>query len=315
MQTDSPDNGAQSSSAAAGWSGLAETAAGNTVIAAGPEKGCGKSTVLNTLLQHLHAAGKYAAVMSIGFERGGTRQPRTGMAAGQGEFLLQEGDIAITSLPLLKRARACAEILEQVPGRSNAGKLVICRLHRDCRISLLGPEHLSVMAGAVRLIRDSGWADTVLIDGAGGRITQTAAIPDAVPVLSAVITAQNIGRILPKLRLLSLTAGAEQIAAAEWSIRSNPDGVKNVLWPGPLCESDLEKLSGKLEAIHLEDATKIFISPQKYAVLAGRCHISFDQTIRPLAACISCRGLTDEQERKIKEDLDALHPFINPFSI
>jgi RecA/RadA recombinase len=139
-----------------------------TVIA-GHEKGSGKTTFFNAALAEAQKYGPVGA-FTIGFE---------GAKASPSMTKVGPGDVIITTITLARTAEARLEIIEALSGRSAIGPLCVARAMRGGSASLVGPEGFSQLAAAIEFAQSNGLVESILIDGAAGRLTQAGAIPNA----------------------------------------------------------------------------------------------------------------------------------------
>ena len=166
-----------------------------TVIA-GYGKGSGKTTFFNASLVEAQKHGPVGA-FTIGFE---------GTKASPSITKVRPGDVVITTAALARAAEARLEIVEALGGRSAIGPLCVARAVRGGGASLVGPEHFSQLASAIEFVQGNGLAETILIDGAAGRLTQAGAVPNAQLVYCARADSANIKRVAAHLEMISALA-------------------------------------------------------------------------------------------------------------
>ncbi|MCR5662648.1 MAG: hypothetical protein K6G50_11070 [bacterium] len=252
----------------------------NITAVAGASKGSGKTAFLNYMLPSLRSFGP-VSVLTIGSDVRGTKEASR-------EIALEEGDVAVTTLPLLKNSSASFEILDIIPGRSSLGRLAAARARRPGTVQMIGSEHISDIKNAAETILNEGWAASAVVDGAGSRITQAAALGGVNFIYTMRITRTNLQQSAEKLKMLDKIRGLDI-----WPEGAEPDGTMRI-WEGPLSSSHLKELDDVKELV-IEDFTKIFLLPQEFAALAARCHIYMREPFQLLCASVFADNVTDAQ--------------------
>lgn len=306
---------------------LGDLGYGKSLAIVGLERGSGKTTLTDNLLQLSRRTNSPVAVLSIGYERPargsnsssghyhGASLPRpaaTESTETTGEYRVSPGDLVFTTLALLHRAQIEAEILALSEGRADLGGLVLARVHRPGRVSLAGAEHFSQLAEMIRLIRTSNWAHTILVDGAAGRITQIRALGEDLQfILTVHLNRRNYVGSLARLRFLDQAASTPVLDANAWQTACGSYSSAYVNWTGPLCQSDLAALPQDLKLLRLEDLTKVFIEPTAYARLYQRGQICLARSIQPLAVYVSTQGLGPSEQIELEETMPHLQVLID----
>ncbi len=258
--------------------GLAGAAGAVTAIT-GFEKGSGKTTFLNHALPLVRQAGP-VAIFTIGVD--GALKARDTSAASP-EIRVDRGDLVMTTEAFARSSTARFEVLEALPGRSSLGRLFLGRALRGGSVTLVGSEHLSVLAEVIAQVRQEGWATSVLVDGAVNRITQVAALGDLGFAFTARIDRSNLAKAATRIRHLSLLA----------QLPVEPTPSADVLQlEGPLGPSQLAELPEGTQRLSIEDFTKVFLEPADLARACQRLDISVRRAFRLLCVAVTLRDIT-----------------------
>lgn len=254
-------------------------AAGMVTAITGFEKGSGKTTFLNHALSILRASGP-VAVFTIGVD--GALKAREASAPPP-DIRVEPGDLVLTTDAFARTSTARFEILDALPGRSTLGRLFLGRTLRRGSVTLVGSEHLSVLADVIEQVRREGWATSVLVDGAVNRVTQIAALGDLGFVFTARIDRGNLARAAARIRNLGLLAALPvEAAPSERALRIE----------GPLGTAQLAALPDGTEKLSIEDFTKVFLEPAELARLLQRVEVSVRREFRLLGLAVSLRDVT-----------------------
>jgi hypothetical protein len=179
---------------------------------------------------------------------------------------------------------------------------------------MIGSEHISDIKNAAETILSEGWAASAVVDGAGSRITQAAALGGVNFIYTMRITRTNLQQSADKLKMLDAvsrldiwhdgaepgagvaeTASVSEPALAGAAPRAEVCGESAPrFWEGPLSSSHLKELDD-IKALVIEDFTKIFLLPQEFAALAARCHIYMREPFQLLCASVFADNVTDAQ--------------------
>ncbi|HWQ07736.1 MAG TPA: hypothetical protein VN436_01465, partial [Holophaga sp.] len=169
---------------------------GAVTAVTGFEKGSGKTTFLNHALSIARPAGP-VAVFSIGVD-GSLKARETGAAVP--EIRVFPGDVVLTTELFARASGARFEVLETLPGRTALGRLLVGRALRGGSVTLVGPEHFSLLAEIIDLVRRERWAASVLVDGAVNRITQVSALGDVRFVFTVRADRANLAKVSERVR-------------------------------------------------------------------------------------------------------------------
>jgi len=245
---------------------------GRVTFITGPEKDCGKTTLLNACLALARGAGEQPAFLGIGFD-GEARDSLSGLRKPRIEA--RAGEVFVTAEPYLRASRCLPEVLDVLPGSTALGRLAIARAHRAGAVTLVGPERNELAAWAVSRIRDEGWARTVLVDGAINRITQVAAFGGARFVFSLRVSPADLARQARRLRLVSALLGLPALGAppggagggAGLAAAAGPAVLPRPIHflEGPLTRESAERVPREAATVVVEDFTKVFLDGQDLA--------------------------------------------------
>lgn len=254
--------------------------AGRTTALCGPCKGCGKSTALIWASGGSHRAGS-VAIMSIGSHL-------HARAAALPSLALHPGDVVLTAQPLAQASPASLEILALVPGRARQGRLVLARAHRTGTVELVGPEFFSVLQETVQLIRAEGWAQTVLIDGAAGRLTQMGALTEAQFLYVMQISPANLPSALEQLHLLDALVNLPLVPASAAVHRLDH----------PLTEDLVASLPHPCPAVTIADMSQVLLSAPSWQALRRETAVYVERRISLVGVLLVLRDLSRPELEK-----------------
>jgi len=248
---------------------LAEVAGAVTAVA-GFEQGSGKTSFLDLALACARAAGP-AAAFTIGVDGAGR--------GGGSAIHVAPGDVVMTTEAFARASDARFELLEAVPGRTGLGHLLLGRAVRAGSVTLVGPAHLSTLAEAIARVREEGWAPSVLVDGAVGRITQAGALGEAQFVFTVRVDPANLARASARLRALAALAALPEAGPEALPLR------------GPVTLDTLKAIP-EGTALSAEDFTRFFMEPLDVPRVLDRYRWSVARRFRLLGFAASLRGVT-----------------------
>jgi hypothetical protein len=241
----------------------AKKLSGRVTCITGPERQCGKTSLLNAALASLRASGEKPAFFSVGFD--GEARLKAASAGGT-RITCEEGEIIVSSERYLEGMSPSPELLDVVPGSTALGRLAIARARRAGQVTLVGPERNEYAAWIVERIRTELWAKSILVDGSMNRITQVASFAGARFLFSLRVGESNMEaeaeRICRLYRLASLRSAAEL-----------PEEEARGLYPvsGALTAETAGRLPEALRSVVVEDFTKVFLRASELrAFLRGR---------------------------------------------
>jgi hypothetical protein len=279
-----------------------EGAAGAVTAITGFEKGSGKTTFLNYALPLVRRSGP-VAVFTIGVD--GALKARDS-AAPPPAIHVEAGDLVMTTDAFARAATARFEILEAIPGRSTLGKLFLGRAVRRGSVTLVGCEHLSVLADKITQVRQEGWATSVLVDGAVNRLTQVSALGELGFVFTVRIDRGNLHRAAARMQNLHRLAGLPVV------VDPSADTLRI---EGPLDPSRLTELAPEVRGISVEDFTKVFLEPAELARALQRLEFSVRRGFRLICFAVALRDVSrDELLRALGEPLQESLLF-NPYEV
>lgn len=271
--------------------------AGAVTAVTGFEKGSGKTTFLNLALAYARACGP-VALFTIGVD-GGLKARDT--AAPVGELHVEPGDVVMTTETFARASDARFEVLEAVPGRSALGQLLLGRAVRPGSITLVGTEHLSILAQLIARVRDEGWVRSVLVDGAVNRITQVSALGPMQFVFTVRVDPSNLERVAARIQAL------DALAALPTGPGPGPQ------LQGPITPALLAELPQGAAAFSAEDFTKFFLEPQELQRTLARYQCSVRRAFQLLGCSVALRDVSRAEFLKAVGPRAAERILFNPF--
>lgn len=285
-----------------------------TVFIAGSEKNAGKTTFLNYLLRRVRPVTT-PAFLSIGVDGEtrdlvfGTQKPR---------IFTEPGDFLVTTGEMLDLSDGLFELREVFPFRTALGRIVAAKTLRSGHVELVGPETNDQLAGILSYLRAREGIDTILVDGAAGRITQVAAESSADDPRSRStiagsfayvlkVTPGNLNTAVDKLKRLTIM---EDIPAFE------PAGVKGKTFfvRGALTRQRADSIPDDAVNLVIDDFTKIFLDWRRLKRLAGKNKLHFRQKYDLLCAVLVLHDVSREDFLRISgNSMDAGRLFFNPY--
>lgn len=248
---------------------------GAVTVVTGFEKGSGKTTFLNLALPYARRRGP-VAIFGIGVD--GALKARESSRPAPA-IHLEAGDLVITTEAFARASSAQLEVLESL-GSGSLGRLFLGRALRGGSATVVGPEHLGTLAGSIARVRQEGWAESILVDGAINRITQVGALGEVAFVYTVRVDRGNLTRVAARLRgldaLMSLPPAPPEAFAFE----------------GPLTPSTLKTLPEGCTALSLEDFTKCFLEPEELLRLLGRLQLSLRRRFDLVGISAALRDLS-----------------------
>jgi hypothetical protein len=253
---------------------------GAVTAVTGFEKGSGKTTFLNYALPCARAFGP-VAVFTIGVD-GSLKAKETGVAVP--EIRVEPGDIVLTTEAFARASGARFEVLDALPGRTALGKLMVGRTVRAGSITLVGPEHFSLMAEVIDRVRSEGWARSILVDGAVNRITQVSALGDVQFAYTVRADRSNLARVSARIRAIA------ELSALPMEV----PGPASHRIEGPITTERLKMLPEGLTEISVDDFTKFFLEPSELFRALARYRFSVRKAFKLLCCSITLRDVTRE---------------------
>lgn len=275
--------------------------AGGVTAVTGFEKGSGKTTFLNALVPVARRAGP-VALFSIGVD-GGLKASGGGRAP---EVRVEAGDVVLTADGFARVSSARLEVLETLPDPSVLGRLFLGRAVREGEVTLVGPENLAALSGAIDLVRREGWAASSLVDGSASRVTQVGALDGARFVFTVRVDRGNLPRVAERLRAL--------VALASLPVVPQPPA-GTLRLEGPLTEEVRESLPRGLSGLSLEDFTKSFLPPKVLLRLLDEVSCSVRRGFRLLGVAASLRDVTGRELREAAGPAVAARLLENPYEV
>jgi len=272
---------------------------GAVTVITGFEKGSGKTTFLN----HAHSIARHSgpvAVFTIGVD--GAQKARGAQASP--EIRVCPGDIVMTTESFARSSTARFEILEALPGRSSLGPLFLGRALRGGSVTVVGSEHLSVLADMIHRVRLEHWAQSVLVDGSVNRLTQIQALGEVNFAFTARIDRANFSRVGSRIRNLAALAALPL-----------EDGAPNLCFEGIVNSVALAALPAGTDRFSIEDFTKVFLEPGELSRALERFELSVRRRFQLLCIAVTLRDVERD------EFLDAVGPgaaasvLFNPYEV
>lgn len=254
---------------------------GAVTAVTGFEKGSGKTTFLNHALPLARSTGP-VAVFTIGVD-GSLKAREAGMSVP--EIRVEPGDIVLTTEGFARISEARFEILEALPGRSALGPLLVGRAVRGGSVTLVGSEHLSLLAELIGRVRHEGWARTVLVDGAVNRLTQVSALGDVRFVFTVRADRANLGRVAGRVRALVNLADLPLEAEDPLALRLE----------GPVTPETMKTVPEGTAALSVGDFTKFFLEPGELVRVLGRYRFSVRRAFELIGVAVTLRQVTREE--------------------
>lgn len=232
-----------------------EELSGRVTFITGPERRCGKTSLLNAALASLRNSGERAAFFGIGFD-GEARDDARSAAdfSGKTRIDCEAGEVVVSSERYLKALCPLPEILDVVPGSTALGRLAIARASGAGPVALVGPERNEYAAWIVERIRSEGWARTILVDGSINRITQAASFAGARFLFSLRVSESSLERDVERIcRLYRLSS----LRALSGLSEEEAEGAYRVI--GALTQETAGLVPEASRSVVVDDFTKVFL--------------------------------------------------------
>lgn len=274
--------------------------AGAVTAITGFEKGSGKTTLLNYAHSIARPSGP-VAVFTIGVD--GAQKARDSHIAPP-EIVVKAGDIVMTTQPFARASTARFEILEAIPGRSSLGALFLGRALRDGAVTLVGSDHLSVLAEMIGRVRKENWAHSVLVDGSVNRLTQIRALGDVNFAFTARIDRSNLARVGSRLRNLAALAALPALAEPPQDVH-RIEGIVN--------SEALAVLPAGARRLSIEDFTKVFLEPAELSRALERFDFSVRRALHLLCCAVTLRDVEREELLQTVGPMAGAKLLFNPY--
>ncbi|MCE1228050.1 MAG: CobW-like GTP-binding protein [Firmicutes bacterium] len=274
--------------------------AGAVTAITGFEKGSGKTTFLGHALPQLRAHGP-VAVFTIGVD--GAQKARESRSPAS-EIRVEPGDVVMTTQPFAHHGSARLEVLEALPGRSSLGHLFLGRVVRGGSVTLVGSDHLSVLADVVARVREEGLATSVVVDGAVNRLTQVGALGEVGYIVTARVDRSNLLRAAAHLRHFVTLAG----------LPIDPHPASDVHRMEDVLDADrLARLPSEVKVLSVEDFTKIFLDPALLARTLERRAITVRRGFRLLGLAVTLRDVERDELKRALGEAVSEQVIFNPY--
>ena len=279
-----------------------EGVAGAVTAITGFDKGSGKTTFLS----HAHSIARRSgpvALFTIGVD--GAQKARDSHLSPP-EIQVKTGDIVMTTQSFARSSNARFEILEAVPGRSAQGSLFLGRALREGAVTLVGSDHLSVLATMIDRVRQEHWADSVLVDGAVNRITQIQALGEVNFVFTARLDRSSLTRAGGRIRNLAALAGLP--------VEPEPAGDRHRI-EGVLNSETLAGVPIGTTRLSIEDFTKVFLESAELSRTLERFDISVRRAFRLLGFAVTLRDVNRAELLQAVGPEAAGRVLFNPYEV
>jgi hypothetical protein len=253
---------------------------GRVTVFTGFGKGSGKTTIFGAAVNGAQKAGA-VGIFTIGFDGVGDKSPI---------IQVNPKDVLITTVPLTRVADASLDIIEALPGRSAIGRLCLARVVRGGTAALVGPEHFSQLASAIDLVRQKNLVNSILIDGAVGRITHVGALPDSQFLYCARADAANFKRVAENIELISALSS---LPTDDDGHREDSADIKLYI-EGPLTVPILEAIPEKIKQITIESLSDCFLDAASFKRASRRLSISVRRHRPLLGFVVALRNVKRE---------------------
>jgi len=282
---------------------------GRVTVFAGAGKGCGKTAAFGAAALMAQARGP-VALFTIGLDTSGAAPqapqasgaapqapqasghwaapPTPGPATGPPAVRVRPGDIVITTAPLARAAEARLDIIDALPGRSAIGRLCVCRAMRAGRVALVGPEHFGQLASAIDMVRRESLAESVLVDGAAGRLTQAGALPDAQVVYCAKADGADYLRVAENIELVSRLLDLP-VEGPGWPGGHGAGGLRI---EGPLTASVLDGLGKDVTHVSIGSFSDCFLDAPSFGRAARHLEIAVRRRIPLLCFAVALKDIS-----------------------
>ncbi|MDR0498185.1 MAG: hypothetical protein LBH03_00430 [Holophagales bacterium] len=253
---------------------------GRITVFTGFGKGSGKTTLFGAAVNEAQRAGP-VGIFTIGFDGASGKSPI---------IQVKPKDILITTVPLARAADASLDIIEALPGRSAIGRLCLARSVRAGSAALVGPEHFGQLASVIDLIRQKNLVNSILIDGAVGRVTHVSALPDSQFLYCAQADAANFRRVAENIELISALSNLP--LDADGYRTDITDGKLHI--EGPLTAPMLETIPKEITQISIETFSDCFLDAATFKRASRHLTISLRRHIPLLGFVIALRNVKRE---------------------
>lgn len=185
----------------------------------GLSKNVGKTTVVNHLLETVALPASQLALTSLGLD-GEALDALTGLPKPR--IVPAAGLLVATARQLLASGTAEVDVLEELPGRTALGTVVLGRVRLPGRIEIAGPTLLSDLVQAARRVQQYG-ARMLLVDGAINRLGAAAPEVADACILCTGATVGAAARVVARrtveaLERLSTPAALAELRAAFFAL-------------------------------------------------------------------------------------------------
>jgi len=237
-----------------------------TVFITGGAKNCGKTTLLNSIVESYRGESLFAR-MSIGIDGEGECAV---FGIPKPSIFLEENDYVVTTDECLRKSDIVFEYIDVFPYKTALGKIVFARAMRQGQVEIVGPENNSQLWSIIKYIKDYG-IKTVFVDGAVNRITQISSFDEsAVFVHVFMMKPETVEKDKESIELLNIY---KTIPVAE-------NNLDFYYIDGIVTLSKIEKIPENTENIVIEDFTKIFLTLNEFKKLNKKYKVYFKYPLK-----------------------------------
>lgn len=249
---------------------LADKIKGKTVFITGAKKNVGKTTFLNyaaNVLRH-----NKIGLLSIGIDGEST----DGVFGNpKPKVIVEKDDLFISCDSALKNAQTRFKILNVYPFFTAIGRPVLARALRKGAAEISGPENNSQLKSIIDDMRSQG-AETIFIDGAVDRITQSAEDGGCVLVYISEVKPENIISSVNRIRMLK---AASQCEICDVGNTSDFVRIAGALTLAKIEKIDIKGLAGENKGakpvLLADNPAKVFLTWDQWLSVNSRFEVKF----------------------------------------
>jgi len=231
---------------------------GRVTFVTGPDKGSGKTALMNYSLGLLRRAGEAPAYLGVGLDGD------CASLGGASTIPCMPGELFLSAERYLRASGCECEIMAVLPGSGALGRLAIARSRRPGLAVLVGPERNELVAAAIGIMRGELGYRTVLVDGSMNRITQVSSLSGARFYFAMSVGPRELESRIRSMRRLAFLSGLKGLGDAA---RIDPDSAASAAGlplpasyePGPLTGLSLSRRRERGGTILVDDFTKVFL--------------------------------------------------------
>ncbi|MBN1968577.1 MAG: hypothetical protein JXR48_00890 [Candidatus Delongbacteria bacterium] len=278
---------------------VGELIAGKTVFLVGNSKNAGKTTFLNYCLPKVRTITS-PAYLTIGIDGEnedlifGTPKPR---------IFAEKDDIIITTDAMLEKSDGLFEIIDIMPFQNVMGRIVLIKCLRPGFIEIVGAENNKQLSAVISKIETNG-LNTIIVDGAANRQTQTASVSGGYFFYIMKITKQNFNSVIDNLRSLELINRLDEF---------NYDIDSFIDITGALTGDRVKRIEAE-SIVVINDFTKVFVDFVSLRKLSENCKLFIKNKMKPLSFVFNLQDITQAEIKDLLEKYNLNIPYMfNPY--